>query len=263
MGPVPESYGSLPHAALQALEELLAREDPTVLGIILTGSAGRGLATEHSDVDVMVVRDEGGDGREAARSSAIDEIPLTLAELETIKPVGTDGAWDRWSFAWTQVLRDSTEGRVADAVRRQSTLSDQEVRDLLIGRSRLDEFINFAYRALKSHRNGQPEAARLDSTESVASMLDVVFALYGRIRPYNKYLAWELTEHPIPGPEWQDGKLLRRINGLLEGSEAAVRDAFLAVERECRAYDQRSGQGLMGEVIDAWGAELQLLRRRT
>lgn len=158
------------------------------------------------------------------------------------------------------MLRDSSGGRVSDAVRQQATLSDQEIRDLLIGRSRLDEFINFTYRALKSHRDGRTEAARLDSAESVASMLDVVFALSTRVRPYNKYLAWELSEHPLPLAEWQDGRLLRRVKGLLEGSEAAVRESFLAVERECRAYDQRSGQGVMSEVIDAWGGELKLLR---
>jgi hypothetical protein len=198
--------------------------------------------------------------RDLIARSAIDEIPMTLAELEIIKAIGSDGAWDRWSFALAQVLRDSSGGRVSDAVRRQATLSDQEIRDLLIGRSRLDEFINFIYRALKSHRDSCTEAARLDSAESVASMLDVVFALSSRVRPYNKYLDWELSEHPLPGADWQDGRLLRHVNGLLEGSEAAARESFLAVERECRAYDQRLGHGMMSEVINAWGEELQLLR---
>jgi predicted nucleotidyltransferase len=235
MSSVRAGYGLLPDTALQALTELTAREDPAIVGIILTGSAARGMATEYSDVDVIVVRDEGESDREVTRSSAIDEIPMTLAELETVKPIGSDGAWARWSFAWVQVLRDSLGGRVSEAARRQATLSDQEIRDLLIGRSRLDEFINFTYRALKSHRDGRAEASRLDSAESVASMLDVVFALSGRVRPYNKYLTWELSEHPLPSADWQDGHLLHRVNGLLEGSEAAVRESFLAVERECRA----------------------------
>jgi predicted nucleotidyltransferase len=260
MSSVPADYGSLPDAALQALTELVAREDPAIIGIILTGSAARGIATELSDVDVIVVRDEPESAREVARSSAIDEIPMTMAELETVKPIGSDGAWVRWSLAWVQVLRDASGGRVLDAVHRQATLSDQEIRDLLIGRSRLDEFINLIHRALKSHRDGRTEAARLDSAESIASMLDVVFALFGRVRPYNKYLAWELREHPLPGADWQERRLLRRINGLLEGNEAAVRESFLAVEQECRTYDQGSGQGVMSEVIYAWGGELRLLR---
>jgi len=91
-------------------------------------------------------------------------------------------------------------------------------------------------------------------------MLDVVFAFSGRVRPYNKYLAWELSEHPLPGADWQDGRLLRLVTGLLDGNEAAVGELFLEVERECRAYDQRSGQSVMSVVIEAWGEELQLLR---
>ena len=87
----------LPDTALDALVELLAREDHAIMGIILTGSAARGMATKHSDVDVIVVRDEGESesAREVTRSSAIDEIPMTLAELETFKAIGFHGAWDR------------------------------------------------------------------------------------------------------------------------------------------------------------------------
>lgn len=261
MSAVPSSYGLLPNGARQALEELVARKDPSIIGIVLTGSAARGMATKHSDVDVMVVREEDiqSNARQVARSSAIDEIPLTLTELETVKPVGSDGAWQRWSFAWAQVLRDSLGGRITDAVRRQAIMSDQEVRDLLLGRSRLDEFINFIYRALKSHRDGNLDAARLDSAESIPSMLDVIFAFAGRIRPYNKYLAWELSEHPLPGADWQHDILLHRIRGLLEGNELATRESFLAIERECRSYDLRSRQSLMSDIIDGWGDELRLL----
>ena len=59
--------------------------------------------------------------------------------------------------------------------------------------------MNFAYRALKSHRDGRPLEARLDAAESLAWLLHVVFTLAGRLRPYNKYLPWELREHPLGG----------------------------------------------------------------
>jgi predicted nucleotidyltransferase len=85
MSSVPAGYGSLPDAALQALTELVAREDPAIIGIILTGSAARGIATELSDVDVIVVRDELESAREVARSSAIDEIPMTMAEPRSLR----------------------------------------------------------------------------------------------------------------------------------------------------------------------------------
>ena len=48
---------------------MLAREDPAILGIVLTGSAARGMATEHSDVDVFVVlTDDAAEGRETSRA---------------------------------------------------------------------------------------------------------------------------------------------------------------------------------------------------
>ena len=126
MSPVSADYGPLPEPAFQALEELLARDDPTIIGIVLTGSAARGLATANSDVDVMVIRDSTNTTNttntpplQVVRSSAIDEIPLPLAELETPKPIGSSGAWDRWSFAWATILRDTSPNRrVTSAVHR-------------------------------------------------------------------------------------------------------------------------------------------------
>ena len=48
---------SLGPEAQAALDEVLAREDPTIIGVVLSGSAARtGMATDHSDVDVFVVR---------------------------------------------------------------------------------------------------------------------------------------------------------------------------------------------------------------
>lgn len=263
MNTVALKNASLPDAALLALEEVAARNDPSILGIVLSGSAARGMATIHSDVDVMVIRDEHAKAapRDVMRSTAIDEIPKTLAEIETVKPVDSDGAWERWSYAWALVMKDTSDGRIASAVQRQAILDDAEIHHVLVNLSRLDEFINYTYRALKSHRDQRKDAARLDSAECVRPLLDIVFALCGRVRPYNKYLAWELEEHPLPSAEWQDGRLLSYVNGLLDGEEAAVCKVFQAVERECLAYDRRSGRDELSTIIKEWGDELDLHRR--
>ena len=53
------------------------------------------------------------------------------------------------------------------------------------------------------------------------------------------------------------------VNGLLDGSEAALHQAFRDVEKECRDYDRREGQSDIVAVIEAWGEEeLRLLRGR-
>ncbi|MFI7707334.1 hypothetical protein [Nonomuraea sp. NPDC049480] len=73
-----------------------------------------------------------------------------------------------------------------------------------------------------------------------------------RPRPYNKYLEWELARHPLPG--WDTGMLLDavdRISGT--GDVTLQRRLFAHVE----AVARRSGHG---EVLDAWGEDLDLMR---
>lgn len=242
------------------LDEILQRDDPAIVGVVLSGSAARGMATEHSDLDVYVVLADGTPPRETRRSAAIDEIPVTLAELEEVAAFGTPGWYARWSFAWAQVLRDDAGGRVAAGVRRQATLDEAEQRWLLTDGDRLDGWINFAYRALKSDRDGRPLERRLDAAESVPWLLDTVFSLAGRVRPYNKYLAWELREHPLDVGEWQAATLLPQVEAMLEGDTTALRDAFAVVDRECRRYDAAHGTTVLGDLIDGWGGELALFR---
>ncbi len=245
-------------AASAALDEILDRDDPDLLGVVLSGSAARGMATRWSDVDVYVVRAEGTTaGDEVLRSAAVDEVPVTLPELERPAAFGTDGWWFRWSFAWAQVLRDDTGGRVAAAVRRQATLTLDE-QDAVLA-ARLDGYVNFLYRALKADRDGRRLERRLDAAEAVAWLLDVVFALSARVRPYNKYLAWELREHPLAVPEWSAQVLLPQLEGMLDGSQAALREVFAVVERECRSFDESRGRRALGDTIDAWGDELGLI----
>ena len=189
---------SISPAARAALDELVARDDPTILGLVLSGSAARGMATERSDVDVLVVRAEPTD-RETRRSDAIDEIPDSLTELEDVSPYGSAGWWGRWSYAYAEVLRDDTGGRITAAVRRLATVDAAEQRAILVDHSRLDGWVNFAYRALKSHRDGRPLEARLDAVESVPWLLDVVFTLAGRVRPVQQVPALGATRPPARG----------------------------------------------------------------
>jgi hypothetical protein len=110
-------------AARAALDELLTRDDPTIVGLVLSGSAARGLATERSDVDVYVVRDDDVE-RQTSHSPAIDEIYWSVTDLEQVDRHGQGGWYFRWSFAYAQVLRDLTDGRITEAVRRQATVDD-------------------------------------------------------------------------------------------------------------------------------------------
>jgi hypothetical protein len=87
--------------------------------------------------------------------------------------------------------------------------------------------------------------ARLEEMESVSWCLTALFALHGRLRPYNKYLRWELTTYPLGDP-WDASTLPERLAddpaGLFAGLEPLARE---------RGH---------GDIIDAWGDELSLLR---
>jgi hypothetical protein len=238
--------------ARAALDELVEREDPSILGLVLSGSAARfDMATGRSDVDVYVVRDDGVRRRKRS-SAAIDEIPLALADLEQVDPYGTGDWYFRWSFAHAQVLRDRTGGRIGDAVRRQATVDDDEQRWVLVDQDRLDGYVNFVYRSLKNARDGRLLEARLDAAESLPWLLDVVFALAGRLRPYNKYLPWELREHPLGCPEWSAEAWLPELELVLAGDPAAQRRTFAVVDREVRVWDAAHATTVCGDLVDDW-----------
>jgi predicted nucleotidyltransferase len=223
-----------------ALEPLLeeARADENVVGLVVFGSRGKGaFVTEHSDWDVFVVVREKRDDRPFRRGGAVETVELTLDELRN------QPHWQRYALAWIEPQLDKT-GEVADALR------DATRRDPAEAAEWLDGYVNLYYRSLKNARAGVELASLLDAQESIAWLLEFVFAAHGRLRPYNKWLAWELEMHPLPG----DGLNIERIErvartGDLEEQAAQFRDA----EALARA------KGL-GAVIDGWEPDVPLLR---
>lgn len=231
-----------------------------LLGLVLSGSAGRGMATDRSDLDVYVVlADTGGHGAGTSRSPTLDETVVTISDLERVPPFGTSGWWFRWSFAWAPMLFDRTGGRLASALRRQATVTDDEAESILIEHDRLDGWLNYAYRALKNDRDGRSLERRLDAAESMPWLLDVIFTLEGRVRPYHKYLPWELHRHPLS--HWDAEELLALLTATLDGDPSAIRATFERVEAASVAFDSVRPSPVLMPVIEGWGDELQLLRR--
>jgi hypothetical protein len=253
---------SLDHARL--LLELAQRNvtdhGDGLLGLVLSGSAGRGMATERSDLDVYVVlSDAGMEGRQTMRSAIVDEIPVALSQLEVVPAFASAGWWYRWSFAWAPLLLDRTGGSLSDALHRQATVTPDEAEGILVEHDRLDGWLNYVYRSLKNDRDGRVQERRLDAAESMPWLLDVIFSLAGRVRPYHKYLPWELHEHPLE--DWSADELLGLLGATLDGDASALRTTFQRVEALCAAWDERRAAPVLSIVIAAWGDELQLLRR--
>jgi hypothetical protein len=226
---------------MREYEDLVARAraDRAVAGLVLSGSRARGLATSRSDFDVIVVvRQRGGRWNDDRRSPEVDQAVRTLDELGD-----TSDYWQRYAFRGARVLMDRLGGGIAELVNRQSVPTPAEA--TAWAREGLDGYINFVYRAAKSRRDGDDVAAILDTRESASWLLTAVFALHGRLRPYNKYLRWELERYPL-GEPWSAHTLLERLVG-------DPAELFPEVERLARHRG-------MGDVLDAWGDDLNLLR---
>jgi predicted nucleotidyltransferase len=214
-----------------------ATADPDVVGLVLTGSHARGMATAHSDHDVYVVLGAPNARWATTRTPELDTIVLSVADL-----ADTTVRWQRYSYRGALVLLDRLDGRIGKLVRAQATLTPAEADAWT--REYLDGYLNFCYRAAKSRRDGRPDAARLDELEAGPWLLETVFALHGRVRPYNKYLRWELDTYPLP-PPWSADLLIDAVTGyptrLLGTVETAARAAGF------------------GDVLDAWD-DLELIR---
>ncbi len=97
----------------------------------------------------------------------------------------------------------------------------------------LDAYANSLYRSVKNARDGQPLAARLDAADSVGFLLELLFTLDRRPRPYNKYLRWELDRYPLPG--WDTGGLLGAVDRIAAtGDVRAQQRLFARVEAAVR-----------------------------
>ena len=217
-----------------------ARADDNVLGLVLFGSRGKGAyVDERSDWDVfVVVRERRGD-RPFRHGDAVETVELTLDELRT------QPAWNRYSLAWLEPQLDKT-GEVADALR------DALHVDPASASTPLDGYVNMLYRSLKNVRAGLELASLLDAQESLPWFLEFLFTVHGRVRPFNKWLVWELDHHPLPIPS--NRLLLGRVERI---ARTGAVDEQRALFREAEALARANG---LGAVIDGWESDVAWLR---
>lgn len=231
----------------------LAETCDEVLAFWLTGSRGKCRETAASDYDcVLIVRDEVFEDwrtRHAGRGRGrTDCTVMTLESLRGHAAWGGPEAWDRYSYAHVRVLADRTGSLCQQIIDEKARVPMDEVARF-IDRS-LDHYLNQTYRALKCLRDGLPDAARLEAAEGVAPLLDALFALDGgRLRPFYKYLDWELTEHALAAGQ----ALAREAPALLDPDAGALK----ALLRQAEPLFRAAGHG---GVFDAWGGDLAWMR---
>jgi hypothetical protein len=231
-----------------------ARGDESVLGLILTGSRGRSFRVRpDSDYDVrLIVRDDAVSDYGTPRGSPIEVVVLREASFARAALPGSGSEWDRYSYVRCQLVLDKTVGSLARTLEAKARLSGAEAAAL--APEALDDYVNSFYRSARNHENGLLIEARLDAAESVPPLLTMLFALHRRVRPFNKFLGWELRQEPLEGEEWSADVLLPRLQRILgPGELVAQQRLFVDVERLARE------RGL-GHVVDGWQPDLAWLR---
>ena len=222
----------------------MARSRKEVVGLYLFGSRGRDyMVDERSDWDVCVVladreaRDEFDREFPSAHGARVEVVSATLDGIR-------DNASEhgRYASAHANVVLDKTGGELARVVTEQESLPGG-TRDAVV-REALDGYINQTYRSLRY-------GTRLDALEAIPSALRTIFALSDRVRPYNKYLEWELRHHPLEG--WSADDLLPLLDRVLTGEPEALHELFRRIEASAR----REG---FGDVVDGWEPDLDWLR---
>ncbi|HEY7421341.1 MAG TPA: nucleotidyltransferase domain-containing protein [Gaiellaceae bacterium] len=227
-------------------EELLevARSRDEIVGLYVFGSRGRDfMVDERSDWDVCVVLA----GREAceefdrefsfAHGARVEVVSATLNGIRN-----EQSEHGRYAAAHADVVLDKTGGELARVVAEQESLPSGR-RDAVV-REAFDGYINQTYRSLRY-------GTRLDAVEAVPYALRTIFALENRVRPYNKYLEWELRHHPLE--EWTADELLPLIDRVLTGEREAQHELFNRLEGPAR----REG---FDDVVDGWEPDVDWLR---
>ena len=232
------------------LDEFLAfaEQEPRIVGVVLTGSRGRGALTHaRSDWDLRVLVVDG----EEAFAHSLDTAHGNELEIAaaTVSAFRGSPEWDRYSYAHVKVPIDKLGGEVRRLVDERGHLTAVEAR--ACARASLDAYLNSLHRSLATSRFGLELESRLDACESASSLLAAIFAFEGRVRPFNKYLAWELENHPLA--DWDGPELLVALEGVLTGDASAQQALFREVERRSRTRG-------FGDVVDGWGADVRGFR---
>jgi predicted nucleotidyltransferase len=233
-----------------------AREDPQIVGLVLTGSRGKGFGSEASDFDVLlVVRPESLEEYRARFSkreswASFDWWVTSLPELEPIAATwGEPLGWEifcneRYSFANVSVLVDKT-GQVQQLVDEKGVIP--KVHRLPVVYTALGAYTNSLYRSLRCLSGGNDLGARLEAADAIGHALTVLFALEGRHRPYYGYLARELMARPLGSFPLPADELLSMIDIILASADAPTQQRLLAI------VDSLGRQAGCGDVFDEWG----------
>lgn len=229
-----------------------AQKDPNILAFWLEGSRGKGLITPYSDYDCsMIVKNEVFDEyRREYEVVGSPEIELTVFTFDDFRQHATWGsarAWERYNFAHLRALVDKT-GEAQKLIEEKGTIPLAEIPKVI--NQALDHYINQVYRSIKCARDGQSLSMRFEAAEGINPLLDAVFALNGRLRPYFKYIEWKFENYPPLKLGLAQKDFLNDLLEILTSGDIKIQQQLL-----CKIEMLFCAEGYRA-IFDGWGANL-------
>jgi hypothetical protein len=229
----------------------LAADDDQVVGLVLTGGRGKGVATALSDWDgLLVVAEEGTHRWSTYDFEDLDLTVISDSDFVDYAEPQTAFSWRGYDFAYLRPVVDRQGFGAQLASKGQLT----EARAEQLAEEYLGAALNSLYRAAKSHRDGDKVSALLDLGEMGGYYLTAVFALDGRLRPYNKLLRWDLERAPLVGVSLSGERLIALLASTLREIDLAA--AWTLAEHAAGGF-RKAG---LTEVLDDWEDHLLDIR---
>lgn len=203
--------------------------NPDIIGLFWGGARGKSneFLTEYSDMDIYVVitDDESEElikKLKGYRKNGIFEIRvLRFSEFIHYADWGSKKDWDRYNFTHNKAIIDKT-GEIQKLMDEKGLLPE-DIKKKIIEDS-LDAYLNEIYRSAKYFRDGLNFSAYLDATESLPFLMTALYALEGRIKPYNKYFEWELKNYPLGLLPWKPDEFITDYKHILETGDIKTQE---------------------------------------
>lgn len=225
-----------------AIREASRRNDD-ILGFVVTGSRGKGFANRWSDYDFAIfVADDALEKYRKQYKDLPEDGRLYIFTLNSFKARLTWRGplhWERYTWARLSVENDRTGGEIQMLLDEAASVPIEHVEDHI--RQSLRFYFNQVYHSLKNLRAGNVIGHRLEAAESIRPFLDAVFCLHDRrLRPYYKYLRWELETYPLDKFNLSADELLHCLTQILETGDWHTQQKLL---REAQRMFTLGGYG--------------------
>jgi len=227
---------------------LAAKNDENILGLFSTGSYGKGMIIDESDYDVtMIVKDEVineyKNKYKGFGGILCDLSVKTITELKDAAAWDGPMAWDRYNYTHLKAEVDKT--KQLQEIIDEKGIIPVDKREEFVSAS-LGGFINQVYRSVKCFRDGNKIASQLEAADGLPSLLNAIFGLEGRIKPFYKYLDWELTNYPLEKLPWSKNEFISILVKIVQTGDLLTQQTVL---QTIESIFRKEG---FNQLFDSW-----------